>query len=121
MFRTQRRALRGIASISFAMASVGAWAQASPYAGTWNGLLVDNFAETCTCTSASCAGAIIIDNALCTTTTPWSGTIDQSGNFNLSFGSGLFHCNTGQADQMLPGSDAPFQVGQVAPNGTLPR
>jgi hypothetical protein len=121
MVRKQRRALLGIASIFFAIASVGAWAQASPYAGGWNGLLVDNFAETCTCTSPSCAGAIIIDNAQCTTTTPWSGTVDSSGNFNLSFGSGLFHCNTGQADQMLPGSDAPFLVGQVASNGILPR
>ncbi|HEX4781277.1 MAG TPA: hypothetical protein VH301_11015, partial [Usitatibacter sp.] len=89
MFHKQRRALLGIAWVSLALGSVGAWAQASPYAGAWNGLLVDNFAETCTCTSASCAGAIVIEDARCTTTTPWSGTVDASGNFNLSFGSGL--------------------------------
>jgi hypothetical protein len=121
MFPKQRRALAGIAWISFAIASVGAWAQASPYAGAWNGLLVDNFAETCTCTSPSCAGSVIIDNAVCTTTTPWTATVDPSGNFSLSFGSGLFHCNTGQADQMLPGSDAPFLIGQIPSNGSLPR
>jgi hypothetical protein len=113
------RTKRGLVSFFLfflgAVGTGGAWAQSSPFAGSWSGTTTDTSSATCTCSGPSCPAAST--TVSCTFTSSWSGTVDAQGNFTVTFGGGTAVCDDGTNSPLDP--LPPELFGQIPSNGVL--